>query len=170
MKNMIKWFAVVVFVLTAMGASAQVKLGHIETQKLIQAMPEMAAARKTMETKQAEIEKELTNMQEQFKAKLDEYSKNGKTMSDVIRAAKEQELQELQQRIQSFQQIAVENLEKTQAELMQPIMDKVLNAIKAVGKENGFTYIFDLNQGSILYSADNAMDVMPLVKKKLGLQ
>ena len=70
MKNMIKLVAVVAFLLTAMGVSAQVKLGHIETQKLIQAMPEMASARKTMETKQAEIEKELTNMQEQFKVKL----------------------------------------------------------------------------------------------------
>ncbi|MCI5705894.1 MAG: OmpH family outer membrane protein [Odoribacter sp.] len=170
MKNMIKLVAVVAFLLTAMGVSAQVKLGHIETQKLIQAMPEMASARKTMETKQAEIEKELTNMQEQFKVKLDEYSKNGKTMSDVIRASKEQELQELQQRIQSFQQIAMDNLEKTQAELMQPIMDKALNAIKAVGKENGFTYIFDMSQGGILFNADNTEDVLPLVKKKLGLQ
>lgn len=167
---MIKLVAVVAFLLTAMGVSAQVKLGHIETQKLIQAMPEMAAARKTMETKEAEIKKELANMQEQFKVKLDEYSKNGNTMSDVIRASKEQELQELQQRIQSFQQIAVDNLEKTQAELMQPIMDKALNAIKAVGKENGFTYIFDMSQGSILFNADNTEDVLPLVKKKLGLQ
>ena len=170
MKNMIKLVAVVAFLLTAMGVSAQVKLGHIETQKLIQAMPEMASARKTMETKQAEIEKELTNMQEQFKVKLDEYSKNGKTMSDVIRASKEQELQELQQRIQSFQQIAMDNLKKTHAELMQPIMDKALNAIKAVGKENGFTYIFDMSQGGILFNADNTEDVLPLVKKKLGLQ
>ena len=91
-------------------------------------------------------------------------------MSDVIRASKEQELQELQQRIQSFQQITMDNLEKTQAELMQPIMDKALNAIKAVGKEHGFTYIFDLSQGGILYNADNTEDVLPLVKKKLGLQ
>lgn len=170
MKNMMKWIAVIAFVCSAMGVSAQVKLGHIETQKLIQAMPEMAKARETMEAKQSEIERELTNMQEQFKAKFEEYSKNGKTMSDVIRAAKKQELQELQQRIQSFQQIAMENLEKTQAELMQPIMEKAMNAIKEVGKENGFTYIFDLSQGGILYFADQTEDVLPLVKRKLGLQ
>ncbi len=170
MKNMMKWIAVIAFVCSAMCVSAQVKLGHIETQKLIQAMPEMAKARETMEAKQSEIERELTNMQEQFKAKFEEYSKNGKTMSDVIRAAKEQELQELQQRIQSFQQIAMENLEKTQAELMQPIMEKAMNAIKEVGKENGFTYIFDLSQGGILYFADQTEDVLPLVKRKLGLQ
>ena len=91
-------------------------------------------------------------------------------MSDVIRASKEQELQELQQRIQNFQQLAVDNLRSTEQELFQPIMDKALNAIKEVGKENGFTYVFDLSAGGILYFADNTEDILPLVKKKLGLQ
>ena len=57
----------------------------------------------------------------------------------------------------------------TVAVLMQPVMEKALNAIKEVGKENGFTYIFDMNAG-ILYAAENSQDVLPLVKKKLGLQ
>lgn len=170
MKNTIKLIAIVAFTLAAMSVSAQVKLGHIETQKLIQAMPEMTSAKKTLETKQAEMEKELTNMQEQFKIKLNDYSQNSKTMSDVIRASKEQELQELQQRIQRFQEIAMDNLETSQKELMQPIMDKALNAIKEVGKENGFAYIYDMSAGVILFAADNTEDVLPLVKKKLGLQ
>ena len=170
MKNMIKLVAVAAFVLAAMSVSAQVKLGHINTQELIQAMPETAEARKTLETKQTEIENELTNMQESFRTKLEEYSKSAETMSDVIRASKEQELQELQQRIQNFQQLAVDNLRSTEQELFQPIMDKALNAIKEVGKENGFTYVFDLSAGGILYFADNTEDILPLVKKKLGLQ
>ena len=170
MKNMIKLVAVAAFVLAAMSVSAQVKLGHINTQELIQAMPETAEARKTLETKQTEIENELTNMQESFRTKLEEYSKSAETMSDVIRASKEQELNDLYGRIQSFQQIAMSDLEATQRRLMQPIMDKVLNAIKAVGKENGYTYIFDLSAGGVLYFAETADDVMPLVKKKLGLQ
>lgn len=170
MKNMIKLVAVAAFMLAAMSVSAQVKLGHINTQELIQAMPETAEARKTLETKQTEIENELTNMQESFRTKLEEYSKSAETMSDVIRASKEQELQELQQRIQNFQQLAVDNLRSTEQELFQPIMDKALNAIKEVGKENGFTYVFDLSVGGILYFADNTEDILPLVKKKLGLQ
>lgn len=170
MKNTIKLIVVVAFTLAAMSVSAQVKLGHIETQKLIQAMPEMTAAQKTLQDKQAEIEKELTNMQEQFRTKLTDYNNTAKTMSDVIRASKEQELQELQQRIQSFQQIAYDNIEKTQKELMEPIMNKALNAIKEVGKENGFAYIYDMSAGVILFAAENTEDVLPLVKKKLGLQ
>ena len=73
-----------------------------------------------------------------------------KTYSEAMRATTEEELQGLQQRIQRFQETAMAQLEKTQNDLMQPVMEKALNAIKEVGKENGFTYIFDMNAG-ILY-------------------
>ena len=51
---------------------------------------------------------------------------------------------------------------------MNPIVTKAMDAIKAVGKENGFTYIYD--NGALLYTAETAEDILPLVKKKLGLQ
>ena len=144
MKNTIKVFVLVALTLAAMSVSAQVKLGHIETQKLIQAMPEWTAAQKTFEEEQKKVNTELNGLREQFQTKL-------------------------QQRIQRFQETAMAQLEKTQNDLMQPVMEKALNAIKEVGKENGFTYIFDMNAG-ILYAAENSQDVLPLVKKKLGLQ
>ncbi len=111
----------------------------------------------------------MNGLREQFQTKLAEYSEKMKTYSEAMRATTEEELQGLQQRIQRFQETAMAQLEKTQNDLMQPVMEKALNAIKEVGKENGFTYIFDMNAG-ILYAAENSQDVLPLVKKKLGLQ
>ena len=169
MKNVIKLFVLVALSLGAMSVSAQTKLGYIDTQKLIQAMPEWTEAQKQFQAKQDEVDKEMTNLREQFQTKSAEFSEKEKTYSEVIRASKEQELQELYQRIQRFQEIAMTELDKTQKSLMQPVMDKALNAIKAGGKENGFTYIFELNAG-ILYVAETADDILPLVKKKLGLQ
>lgn len=169
MKNTIKVFVLVALTLAAMSVSAQVKLGHIETQKLIQAMPEWTAAQKTFEEEQKKVNTELNGLREQFQTKLAEYSEKMKTYSEAMRATTEEELQGLQQRIQRFQETAMAQLEKTQNDLMQPVMEKALNAIKEVGKENGFTYIFDMNAG-ILYAAENSFDVLPLVKKKLGLQ
>ena len=169
MKNTIKVFVLVALTLAAMSVSAQVKLGHIETQKLIQAMPEWTAAQKTFEEEQKKVNTELNGLREQFQTKLAEYSEKMKTYSEAMRATTEEELQGLQQRIQRFQETAMAQLEKTQNDLMQPVMEKALNAIKEVGKENGFTYIFDMNAG-ILYTAENSQDVLPLVKKKLGLQ
>ena len=164
MKNTIKVFVLVALTLAAMSVSAQVKLGHIETQKLIQAMPEWTAAQKTFEEEQKKVNTELNGL-----TKLAEYSEKMKTYSEAMRATTEEELQGLQQRIQRFQETAMAQLEKTQNDLMQPVMEKALNAIKEVGKENGFTYIFDMNAG-ILYAAENSQDVLPLVKKKIGLQ
>ena len=111
----------------------------------------------------------MNGLREQFQTQLAEYSEKMKTYSEAMRATTEEELQGLQQRIQRFQETAMAQLEKTQNDLMQPVMEKALNAIKEVGKENGFTYIFDMNAG-ILYAAENSQDVLPLVKKKLGLQ
>ena len=150
MKNTIKVFVLVALTLAAMSVSAQVKLGHIETQKLIQAMPEWTAAQKTFEEEQKKVNTELNGLREQFQTKLAEYSEKMKTYSEAMRATTEEELQGLQQRIQRFQETAMAQLEKTQNDLMQPVMEKALNAIKEVGKENGFTYIFDMNAG-ILY-------------------
>ena len=169
MKNTIKVFVLVALTLAAMSVSAQVKLGHIETQKLIQAMPEWTAAQKTFEEEQKKVNTELNSLREQFQTKLAEYSEKMKTYSEAMRATTEEELQGLQQRIQRFQETAMAQLEKTQNDLRQPVMEKALNAIKEVGKENGFTYIFDMNAG-ILYAAENSQDVLLLVKKKLGLQ
>lgn len=139
MKNTIKVFVLVALTLAAMSVSAQVKLGHIETQKLIQAMPEWTAAQKTFEEEQKKVNTELNGLREQFQTKLAEYSEKMKTYSEAMRATTEEELQGLQQRIQRFQETAMAQLEKTQNDLMQPVMEKALNAIKEVGKENGFT-------------------------------
>lgn len=172
MKNAIKLFVLVAFTIAAMGVSAQtaVKLGHIESQRLIQAMPEWAEAQKKFQAQQDEVEKELTTLQEQFQTKMQDYATSSKTYSDVVRTSKEQELQELRIRIQRFQETAMNELDKTQQDLMQPITEKAMNAIREVAKENGFTYIFDLNAGPILYTSETSLDILPLVKKKLGLQ
>jgi len=74
MKNTIKVFVLVALTLAAMSVSAQVKLGHIETQKLIQAMPEWTAAQKTFEEEQKKVNTELNSLREQFQTKLAEYS------------------------------------------------------------------------------------------------
>ena len=96
MKNTIKVFVLVALTLAAMSVSAQVKLGHIETQKLIQAMPEWTAAQKTFEEEQKKVNTELNGLREQFQTKLAEYSEKMKTYSEAMRATTEEELQGLQ--------------------------------------------------------------------------
>lgn len=170
MKNTMKLLVLVAFMFAAMGASAQVKLGHIETQKLIKSMPEYTTAEKDLQVKQDEMMKVSKNLRDELQTKYAEYAEKSKTYSDIVRASKEQELTDLQARIQRFEENAGTELQTAQTTLMQPIMDKALNAIKEVAKENGFTYVFDMSSGVLLFTAENSQDILPLVKAKLGLQ
>lgn len=173
MKNTMKWLLLAAFAMAAMSVSAQqkpIKLGHIESSKLIAAMPEMAEAQKTLQTKQEEVQKESQNLRDQYQKLITDYTQNQKTYSDIIRASKEQEINELGQRIQKFEELAMNELQKSRDEILQPVMDKATNAIKEVAKENGFTYIFDMNSGAIIYASETSEDILPLVKKKLGIQ
>lgn len=173
MKNTMKWLLLAVFAMAAMSVSAQqkpIKLGHIESSKLIAAMPEMAEAQKTLQTKQEEVQKESQSLRDQYQKLITDYTQNQKTYSDIIRASKEQEINELGQRIQKFEELAMNELQKSRDEILQPVMDKATNAIKEVAKENGFTYIFDMNSGAIIYASETSEDILPLVKKKLGIQ
>lgn len=173
MKNTMKFLAVAFFLMTTLGASAQskpVKLGHIESNALLSVMPEMNNVQKELETKDAEISKEMQSLGEQYKKAMDEYTKNMNTYSDIVRKSKEQEIQDLYQRIQTFQELAETEFNNTREKLLRPVMEKANKAISDVAKENGFTYIFDLSNGSLLYISDQAEDILPLVKKKLGVQ
>ncbi|NQU81339.1 MAG: OmpH family outer membrane protein, partial [Bacteroidetes bacterium] len=72
--------------------------------------------------------------------------------------------------IQEFTNNAQQELQQQEAQLIQPIVMKAENAIKDVAKENGFTYIFDLSRGAVIYFSEQSEDILPLVIKKLGLE
>jgi outer membrane protein len=110
-------------------------------------------------------------MQVELNNKSDAYTKESKNLTDLVKQTKEQELIDLNRKIQEFQQNAQEQFQNKQVELFQPIYQKVDKAIKDVGKENGFTYVFDVAKGSLLYFDETkSTNVMALAKTKLGLK
>jgi outer membrane protein len=89
-------------------------------------------------------------------------------MTDAIKQDKIKEITNLEERISEFQQSAQKDLQSQEEKLLRPIIDKAKKAIEDVAKENNFTYIFDSGVGVLLYQNDSD-DIMPMVKKKLGL-
>ena len=61
-------------------------------------------------------------------------------------------------------------MQQKEAELFQPIMDKAQAAIEKVSKSNGFTYVFDISAGGVVYFSEKSIDILPLVKKELGIE
>jgi len=157
--------------LVATGFSQQkIKLGHLNSNDLLEAMPEKANAQKTLQDYSKQLEDQLVTMQNELEKKYNEYLEKKDTYTDLIKKNKEEELTSLQQRIQTFQTNAQQDLQKKEQELLKPIIDKAKKAIEDVAKENGYTYIFDSGTGSLLYYPKDADDILPLVKKKLGIK
>jgi outer membrane protein len=155
---------------TAIFAQSGIKLGHINSQELLQAMPESDSAQVKMEKAAKELQDQLEAMQVEFNNKYQDYISKKDTYSELIKQTKETELQQMQQRIQQFQGTAEQDLQKRRTETFKPVLDKANKAISEVGKENGFTYIFDISAGSVIFHAENSTDILPLVKQKLGLK
>jgi len=168
MKKLAGITALLILVATA-GYSQNLKFGHINSDEIIQSMPEFDSASSQLETFRQELINALELMTVELNNKSDAYNKESKALSDIVRQTKEQELIDLNRRIQDFQANAQEQLQTRQVQLYQPIYVKLDKAIKDVGKENGFTYIY--NASALLYVDETkSTDVMSLVKTKLGIK
>jgi len=148
-------------------ASAQ-KFGHINTQELFALMPEVNQIKLKMDTINSQYENQLAMMQEEIQKKMQDYQAQEATMPDAVKQIRQQELQEMNQRIQLFYQTAEQDIQKKQQELLTPVHEKMVKAIKVVGDREGYTYIFD--SAAMQYIADGANDVMSAVKKELGIK
>lgn len=166
-----KKIIIAMLLMLPMAISAQ-KFGHTNTQEIIALMPEVAQMRLKMDTIYSQYENQLTSMNEEIQRKYQDYLAQEATMADAIKQIRQQELQEMQQRIQLFSQTAEQDVQRKQQELFMPIHEKLMNAIKAVGEREGYTYIFDTatTSTSIVYVGTDATDVTPAVKRELGIQ
>jgi outer membrane protein len=169
-KYLLSLLALAVISFGSANAQKAQKIGHINSQDLLSAMPESDSAQKKLEALAKEHENVLEEMTVEYNKKLEAYNKDYTTYSDLAKASKEAELQDLQNRIQTFQQSAQDDLQRKRMEFFKPIQDKALKAVSDVAAENGFTYIIDSGIGAVVYEGPDAVDILPLVKKKLGLQ
>ena len=150
-------------------ANAQ-KFGHINSQDIIQIMPEFTKARTDIEALTKQYEADLQSMQDELKKKSEAYEKEQATLPANIKQRREQELQDMYQKIQQSFEDNRQALAKEQSEKMQAITTKVLEAIKAVGQAGGYVYIMDVSGGIPYISTTLSTDVTPQVKAKLGLK
>jgi len=148
------------------------KFGHINSDELIQALPDYDSATTNLEKFRQDLINALELMQVELNNKSEAYNKEAKNLTDIVRQTKEQELMDMNRRIQEFQASAQQLLQEKQAELFQPIMAKIDKAIKDVGKENGFVYIYTDGKGISLvyYDETKSTNIMPLAKAKLGIK
>ena len=133
-----KKLVLMLMLLAPMTMMAQ-KFGKVNTQTIMQALPDVAKANGELEALQKQKDNELKAMQDELNRKLDEYQKGQSTMNATAKQQKETELQGLNQKIQQAYQDGQQELQKKSNELMQPIVAKVRAAIDDVGKAGNYT-------------------------------
>lgn len=176
MKNVLKVAVVAVGMFFAANvAQAQQKLGHINSGELLKSMPEMKTADATFEKFAKAKQTQLEQMDAERQKKMNVYQEKYKTLSEANKESvgKEletlaKEIQDMEKRIGETEQKAQEEVKAKQTELYQPIYKKAEVAVKAVAKEKGYAYVFDISQPGVVYF-EGGDDILALVKAKLGI-
>ncbi len=169
MKRLTKVLVLMVLALgISFGANALgQKIGYVDSQSIIDMMPESAKIQQDLQAYYGELQAELQAMATEYQNKLRDYEANSATMSNILRQSKEKEIVDLQGRIQDFQNNAESDFAAKQEELSKPMLDKIKKAIDDVVKAKGMAYVFE--KTVILSIGDTAIDITADVKAKLGL-
>lgn len=161
--------AFVLFV-AALPASAQMKIGYINSEAIMQQLPEAQDAQKQLDGITADWQSELTKMQTELQRKFEDYDKKKLIMSDKRRAEAEKELQDMDKKMVDFRTAKFGTsgeLFTKQNDLMKPIQDKVFKTVKDVADEGGYDYVFDKSSSTLLMYASEKHDLTSKVLAKL---
>ena len=147
------------------------KFGHIKTQEILTVMPEYTKAQTDIQTMQKQYDDEIKRLSDEVNKKFAAYQQEQANLPKNIQERRQKELQEMSERGMQMQQDAQQELQRSWLQMLEPIAKKIDDAIKSVGQEGGYVYIFDLNATSIPFVNETlSTDVTGAVKAKLGLQ
>ena len=167
---MLKKIALLLLLIAPMSVFAQ-KFGHVKFAEILTVMPEYTKAQTDIQAQQKQYADEMKRASDELTKKFTEYQQEQANLPKNIQERRQKELQELNEKGMQFQADAQQQLQKAYAEMMEPIYKKIDDAIKAVGQEGGYVYIFDLNRTDIPFVNESlSTDVTPAVKGKLGLK
>jgi outer membrane protein len=160
------------FIILPFGLShaQEVKIAHVNFQEVLLAMPEISTIEKEMAKIKEEYQKELETMQSEYQKKYADYIAQQDSLTENIKLRRQQDIQDIQERMNSLYELAQKDVPEKQQKLIQPVQEKVLKAIKEVGDEKGYTYIVNMEPGLFLHTGASAVDVTPQVKAKLGIK
>lgn len=167
MKN-IKLFVVgCIMIIGSLTANAQ-KMASIDLDSLVSLMPETAKAQEQGQGLAKQLEEQITTMQKELQDKYEKLKADQSGLTPVILDSRKKELEDLDRRIQEFQQQAQQEFQQKTGEFSKPVYDKAKKAIEQVAKENGYKYVLNSSMGVVLYN-EPTDDIMALVIKKLGI-
>jgi outer membrane protein len=167
MKNLIVAVVLVISIGFSGTAISQTKIGYISTEELIGSMPEAEKANSELQEYQTALQQQGQSYYTELNELDSLFARDSAKMNKATKDLKRNDMIALYQKVQGWQQTMQQKIGEKQQELLAPIQRRAIDNIKLVAKENGYTYI--LEAGTLLVSPP-ADDILPLVKKKLGIK
>ncbi len=147
---------------------AQQKIAIVNSQEVMAGMSEVKVAEKKIQDLGKKYDADIKSMQDELQKKTEAFIKDRETLPEAIRTRRQQEIQDLQQRIQQSYGFMREQLQQEQQKLLAPIQAKVANALKKLADAEGCTYV--LEAGMMLHTGAGAVDLTDKLKKALGVK
>ena len=160
-------FITLTALVTSSGVIAQNKIGYISTEELVSIMPETAKADSNLQQYRTALIQNAQDKQSSLETAIEKFNKDSATMTVSVKDVKRGELQKMLNDLQAEDQRIQQQLQQRQQELIAPINRKAFDAIQAVAKENGYSYVFE--KGALLV-APPGEDILQLVAKKLNVK
>ncbi|OAB81720.1 OmpH family outer membrane protein [Cochleicola gelatinilyticus] len=167
-KLQLLFVAAVLFIGATSFMNAQSKVAHIDTQALVEAMPEMKSAQGQLDKVKKTYDAEIKAMAKELDTKVKQYEGEASTKTDEENAKRVQEVQGMQNNIGAYRNQALKDLQQKEVDVLQPVLEKARAAIQKVARGKGIQYVLDSSTGAGLLLADG-VDLMSDVKKELGI-
>ena len=147
------------------------KVAHFDYPKVMQSLAEFQTAQTSLEELGQRYSNELKTLQDEITRKTESYRQQADSLPENMRARKEQELNDMYQRYQQASQDNEAAFQKARAEKMQPLVEKIVNAVNAIAKEDGYTYVIDLSSAQpsgIFINTSVSTDITDKVMNRVG--
>lgn len=169
MKKLLKVAAIAAVMLFAGTLAHAQKVGYVNFKAVVDALPETKGVQTQLQAYQKQFADQFQGMQTEYNTKVTDFQKNNGAMNDATRTAKANEIQDIERRMQDFNNTAQQQINTKADELSKPLIAKAKDAITAIAKEKGYAYVLNTSQVDLIVSPD-ADDLMPAVKAKLGIK
>lgn len=152
-----------------------VKIGYVDVVYVFELLPETKIIESELMSFGKQLQKQIEASLKEYNQKKDAFERGYETMTESMRSKKSSEIQQLRKEIQLLQEREFpQKIAEKQNSLIQPVQEKIANAIEQIAKENGYTYVLNKNSreafiASPLLYVDEAHNITNIVLKKLGV-
>lgn len=165
-------YAGIAAILVIMGSTASAqRFAYVDTEYILQHIPEYLAAQKQLDALSVQWQEEVDNRFSEIEKLYQAYQEDQVLLSEAMRRKREDEIVNREQEAREFQRqkFGFEgDLFQERQKLIQPIQERVAQAIQGIAKDQGLDVILDKGSEVTFLYANPNLDRSDAVITQLG--